>query len=1019
MIPVSFLCICIAANSPAQEGPTLPVPRKELPALHQPEYDLDIQLDLDRHTALVQQRVTWTNTHSLAATELVFNAHSHFELPDKDIGLMAKTVEILRMNPSDVLGFKGPACEVKRTLLLGAPLAPRDTSGTSGHPLALDAAEVPFHFAPDNCSALVIPLPSPVHQGETVVVQIDFVMHLPQKQGRWGQWNGVTFLSNWQPVVAFYDDHGWHPTPFVPWHQPFFNEAGLYNVRVTLPADQKIACTGSIVRTESVRDGLQRVTIVTSCARDFAFLCSTRYCEYVAQNGPVKVRCMAFPEHEHHAREMARHAGDAIAAYSRWFGPYPYPEFTIAESYFGWNGNECAGLVMIDERVFALPHLADGFVEYLISHETCHQWWYNVVGTNGYGETWMDEALATYFSHRLLDIKHGKNNHMLTFPKGLEWLPNIDRETYRLYGLYGTLGRNEQCPTIQDMPNFKHVVSLFSMCYDRGSKVVGMIENRLGETAFLDFMRGIYHRYYFRILRVADFQRELEDYTGQSWQEFFKHWLYSADLTDWSVERVKIDEVCALGSKQSSAAPAASGKGTACKATILLHQKAEYSEQTVLGIRLDKGSGYQIRIPIIPQAGKLEIDDPHAQVETLPDNRVKVEVILPCQPTQIAVDPDQVLVDRNPANNYWKPQFHFRATPLYTLLDETDITTSYDRWNVTVGPWLYGAAYADPWYARSPMAGVRLGAYRTQEFNGGVYAAYRSDFNDIVGGIDGLWDHWPIPHTQVGFNAERALTAGDENLDYSRATVFGRYVFQYGDSLYLPPMQHVEGFASVVENPLPPTYQPEPGAEHLSQATTFGVHYHIDYLTPYWYPEGGFRFDATYATGVAALGSHDAFNEVDGQISFVKGLPDGLGWFSHTKIAARAFAGIGFPDRGEYFALGGSTLFRGFDIRQRQGNFVWVGSVEWRFPFAEHLTWDCFDHTVGVRNIYGAAFYDAGDAYVLGKSVGPVAHALGGGLRLDVAWFSFVERTTLRLDIAKTVNSTAPTQVWFGLQVPF
>ena len=56
----------------------------------------------------------------------------------------------------------------------------------------------------------------------------------------------------------------------------------------------------------------------------------------------------------------------------------------------------------------------------------------------------------------------------------------------------------------------------------------------------------------------------------------------------------------------------------------------------------------------------------------------------------------------------------------------------------------------------------------------------------------GLWDHWPIPHTQVGFNAERALTVGDEDLHYSRATVFGRYVFQYGDSLYLPPMQHVD-----------------------------------------------------------------------------------------------------------------------------------------------------------------------------------------------------------------------------------
>ena len=993
--PVLLACVFISDVASAQETPTLPPPRRDAPDHHQPEYNLDIQLDIAGHTALVTQRVTWTNTHSVAASELVFNAHSHYEVPDKDIGLMAKTVELLRLNPSDVLGSKGPACEIKRTTVEGA--------------------EVPFHFEPDNNTALVIPLPRPVRPGEMVKAEVDFVMHLPQKQGRWGQWNGVTFLSNWQPVLAFYDDHGWHPTPFVPWHQPFFNEAALYTVHVTLPADQKIACTGSVVKSRVIGNGLQEVTIAVSCARDFAFLCSPRYCEYAGQIGAVKVRCMAFPEHEHYAREIVRHASEAIEVYSRWFGPYPYPEFTVVESYFGWNGNECAGLVMIDERVFALPHLAGGFVDSLISHETCHQWWYNVVGTNGYAETWMDEALATYFSHRLLDIKHGKNNQMLTLPKGLEWLPNIDRETYRYYGLYGTLGRNEQCPTVQDMPNFKHVITLFSMCYDRGSKVMGMIENRLGEIAFLDFMRRIYHRYYFRVIRVADFQRELEEYTGQSWQEFFQHWLYSADMTDWSIEKVRIDELCQPGDKQ----PAKSDGKAPYKATILLHQKAEYNEQTTLGIRLDDSSGYQIRIPIIPQAGKIELDDPRARVESLPDNRVKVEVILPCEPTQIAVDPDQVLVDRNPANNYWKSQVRFRGTFLYSLVDETDLTTAYDRWNITFGPWLYGAAYADPWYARSPMAGVRLGAYRTQEFNGGVYAAYRTDFNDIVAGIDGLWDHWPLPHTQVGFNAERALTSGDDNLQYSRASIFGRYVIQYGDSLYLPPIQHVEAFGSITENPLPPTYQPVPGAEHIDQTTTFGVHYHIDYLTPYWYPEGGFRFDATYATGAALLGSQESFNEVDGQISFVKGLPDGLGWFSHTKIAARAFAGIGFPDRGEYFALGGGTLFRGYDVRQRQGNFVWVGSLEWRFPFAEHLTWDCFDHTVGVRNIYGAAFYDAGDAYVLGHSLGSVAQAVGGGLRLDVAWFSFVERTTLRLDVAKTVNDNTPVQVWFGLQVPF
>ena len=125
---------------------------------------------------------------------------------------------------------------------------------------------------------------------------------------------------------------------------------------------------------------------------------------------------------------------------------------------------------MIDERVFGMPHVGDGYVDYLVSHEICHQWWYNLIGTNGYCETWMDEAMATYFAHQFLDQKYGHNNMMLRYPRGLEWLPNIRRETYRYYSMYGVIGRGEQGPIVQEMPKFGHIANLFGMCYDKGSK---------------------------------------------------------------------------------------------------------------------------------------------------------------------------------------------------------------------------------------------------------------------------------------------------------------------------------------------------------------------------------------------------------------------------------------------------------------------------------------------------------------------------------------------------------------------
>src|SRR5205823_9470360 len=121
----------------------------------------------------------------------------------------------------------------------------------------------------------------------------------------------------------------------------------------------------------------------------------------------------------------------------------------------------------------------------------------------------------------------------------------------RYYGMYGTLGRGEASPTVQAMPKYGHLVNLLSMCYDRGGKIVGMIADRLGEAAFFDFMRLLYAKYQFRILRVEDFRCELNAYTGQNWDEFFDHWLYKAGLTDWCIEKVSIEPIKATVSAAS------------------------------------------------------------------------------------------------------------------------------------------------------------------------------------------------------------------------------------------------------------------------------------------------------------------------------------------------------------------------------------------------------------------------------------------------------------------------------------
>lgn len=971
-----------------------------------PRYDLRIELDPAQRVAKVQQTVLFTNKTSQPVSSMVFNAHARYTVPSSDIGLFAKTLEYLRVAPHEAL-HTGEA-----------PLHIR--GATSGKPTPVSLAVHPYC---NDATAIEVDLPAPLAPGDAIEVTLDFEFRIPNKKGRWGQWEGMTMLAQWLPTVAVHDEKGWRPTPFIPWHQPFCNEAGIYSGTIILPATQKLACPCPIRATRDVENGFVELTLEPTCLRDFSLACSARYSVIEQKVGRVTIRCLHLPEHAGTATLLVDTVCQAMPIYEQWLGPYPYSEYTIAETAFGWNGNECGAMVMIDERMMHMPHLARAYPTYLIQHELCHQWFYNIVGTDGYGETWMDEGFATYLSHRLADRVQGKNNQLLDFPLGLRWLPTIHREDFRYVGMIGARKRGDIFPTVQPMEKFKHLPNLLSTTYDRGGKLVGMIEERMGEAAFLDFLRIIVAKYRFRILRVDDLKAELEAYTGRSWDEFFRHYVRGSGMCDWAIDDVKL-ESCSNPSVRVRR-----GTKGPVQAEIRLKLCGGVEEPTVLGIRFGEGKQWDLRIPIRPELPVSEIEDIHAKVETFREGTgtiVRIRVALPCQPTQIEVDPDNMLLDENPINNRWKPEPRIRITPLYTQLEEVDVTNPHQRWSILAGPWFAGATYADPWYTRSTLAGVRLGMFRTQDFAGGVYYAYRSNDRNLVAGADAVLDHFPFPRTQVGFNAEKAvgnLSAGNYPL-MSRGAVFARYVINYGSSLYLPPFEHVEVFADTQENPIPEPKAFIPGTDAFNERTGFGIHYHKYMLTPYWDPEGGAALDVTYKYGPPIVGHQQDFQQMFGQFSTVKSMPvpeqwQGrfAGYLRETRLAFRLAGGAALPDNGLFFSLGGGDYFRGYDTRARLGSAFWLGSVEWRLPVAKNLEWDYVDRIIGVRHIYLVPFYDVGDTYVNSRTQG-AAHAVGLGLRVDVAWFGIVERSMLRFDLAQALDDS-PLQFWFGVSHPF
>ncbi|MCS6864378.1 MAG: M1 family aminopeptidase [Gemmataceae bacterium] len=995
------------ANEP---GKTLPPARPPIPP-HLPSYDLDITFDPTTHRAKIRERVTWTNTTTKPTQQMVFNFYPHFQVPAGEALLFAKTLELLRLQPSLGIDRDGRMGEVRTALWLSP----------NGHRQSLR-----WSYEPKNPTAIYFDLPQAIEPGQSATIELVCEVRLPNKQGRWGHYEGVTYLTNAIPLLAVIDDNGWKPMPFVPWHQPWYNEAGHFRATITVPENETVACSAAIRREIRLGNGQKRVECEPFVGRDFAVLASARYQEFTGQTQlldgrVVKLRVVAFPEHEFYATEILKIIGEAIPVYSQWFGSYPYGHFTVAESYFGWNGNECAGLVMIDERVFGMPHLARGYVEYLVSHETCHQWWYNLIGTNGYTEPFLDEGAAAYFTHRLMDLKHGKNNPFLKWPQELAWLPNIHRENYRYGSMYHAIRNNEMMPAAQELPQYKHLFGLFTGAYDRGSKVFHMIEAQLGEAAFFDFITAIVQKYSWRILSANQFQAELEAYTARDWSEFFTRWVYGQGLTDWSVESVRVEAVVAdsgprlfgwrrRGWRFFGWSPPV----LRWKATTIVRQSRELTEPTL--VRFRRGPD-ELSVPVGSYTQPTRYHD--ATITPLGQERWRIEVELPFEPEQVEVDPERVLLDANPGNNAWKTPVKTRLTPLYTSLDETNLTTDYDKWNIIAGPWVWGPAVQDPWYTRSTMAGLRVGGYRTEKYTLGAYTAIRSDYRDAVVGADA---RLYAAHREFGVNWETRI--GGPWFGQSggggphRGSIYARNIHRESSSLYLPPMFYDEWFATYQDNFLP--FPRTLGGDRYQRLWMAGWHLRLNLYTPYWDPECGLWADAVVAGGQAEFHAWKPMAQARLELAGVQALGEWAGPFERVRLAVRGVSQFATPEPGQFFALGGGTLYRGFDLAQRQGSFLWVANVELRWPLASNVLWDALDHCLGARNVWLATFYDVGAVYANRRLVGGnVAHAIGIGLRVDVAIFSFIERATLRFDVAQSLIGGTPLQFWFGIQHAF
>lgn len=935
---------------------------------------MDVDVDPANRTVRTRQVVTWTNTTQSSTDRMVFQVPPHFRLSKDMIEAGERTVESLRLDPADCIDYTGNRFRLLHCLFEGR-------SATSV-------------FSEDDASHLTVQLGRLVAPAETVSVELQFVVSIPPIMGRLGQFQAVTNLLNWYPVVAVCDDDGWKPVPYVPWHQPWHNEVGDYDVRLTLPADHKFVSGGHVVNEQSHADRRVTYQIQGRSLRDFVIIASPRFRELTGRSGSTPIRILYLPGHEEHAENVLQTAEETLQIYTDWFGAYPYKEFELTESYFGWNGNESSGVVMIDARIFDTPAYTKRYVDHLASHEICHQWWYSAVGTDGYREPWMDEGLVTWFTRIRMEDKYGPAAEVLDFPGyGVFQFPNIEYRTlvHSQYQLYRDRG-GEGVP-LGSLEEMGHLHNLFSLVYDRGARVTGMIQQVMGRERFFAFMKQLYGRYRFKILRVVDYQRELEEFTGEDWGPFFDRWLRGTDDGDWALDDVQVEEA-----------------DVGYQTTVRVSRSDAQMPAAPIEARFSDAAPFRLS-----SLSEASARDDVVVRQTSPNDWL-VSFRSQQKPQQVIIDPDRTLIESDPGNNHWRPEISVRLSPIYTPVDEAALLQPWNESAIVGG---FGVDGDGRFGLRASLvAGNR---YRVSPFL--AYTAATASRNDdhLSAGIDAIVYNAPAANWQLLARYEYALLSTLANDPGHQARFAVRRIINYTTSLVYPNLSYVDLYARFGDNFFPDednTPSLDPRVEQYGNVRAFGIEYHADSQMPYWNPDRGFKVDANYEHGFQAFGGGSTYDRVSGQASVVQRLSGLDGWLGQTRLAGRIAGGYGWQDNGEHFRFGGPGRFRGRNATETEGNAFWLSSLEWRFPIAGDIDYEVLDNTAALNDIDGALFYDVGRSYLFNEPQGDIDQAIGAGLYFQLPILSFVERLTVRVEYGySVVNDTGA--FWFGLYRAF
>jgi len=387
---------------------------------------------------------------------------------------------------------------------------------------------------PQHLDIVKVHLPEPLLPGGKVTISTPFHVKLPHNFSRGGHDGQSYQATQWYPKPAVYDRNGWHPLTYLDQGE-FYSEFGSFDVQITVPANYVVAATGSLQDenekewlrgrasfswTPPVQKGkdnlgkanpfpasateIKTLRYTQSRIHDFAwfadkrFIVNTDTC-MLPSGKIIEVYSYYTPEFRKNWDPSLQFAKDGARFYSRLVGEYPYPSVSVVQGPESFGGGMEYPMITVIS-----PQSSGKALDAVIAHEIGHNWFYGILASNERAHPWMDEGLNSYYEHRYIEEKYGKQ-------------PQAERILFET-----------KAATRTDQPISLHAekfseANYFLGAYYKTAEWLRYLEGELGTDVFLKAMQEYYRDWQFRHPGPADFKSSLQASSGKNLDSAFRY----------------------------------------------------------------------------------------------------------------------------------------------------------------------------------------------------------------------------------------------------------------------------------------------------------------------------------------------------------------------------------------------------------------------------------------------------------------------------------------------------------------